>query len=173
MRILGLIELGQAFASVGRMALAEFCRRLPRDKAEELVLAVKNASRLDAPTIKSAQRFLSRVVVNFKDTEEFFHKAGLWRLAKASLPESEAFRIAFSQRIPREIGLLYGSFVEKAQAMDDLTEESLSRLQDNVLLKVRSLAESGGIHQKWLEPELVLHDPQAAESEDAPSEEPP
>ena len=64
--------------------LAELCRRLQRSKAEELILAVRRASKTDAPDLKTAQRFLSRVVVNFDDTEEFFQKAGLWRVSEAA-----------------------------------------------------------------------------------------
>ena len=97
MRDLGLIELGQAFVSVGKMALAELCRRLPREKAEELVRAVGSAPHVDLPDLKSAQRFLSRVAVSFTDTEEFFQKAGLWRLAKASIFEPAAFRQPLSR----------------------------------------------------------------------------
>jgi len=174
MRALGLVELGQAFVSVGKMALAELCRRLPREAAEELILAVRAASRVDVPELKSAQRFLSRVVVNFKDTEEFFQKAGLWRLAKASLLEDQAFRAAFRQRLPREPGLVYEAFLEKAAEMSDLDEAVQKRLQDAILLRLRALAERGELNARWASMEMSLHDPEAATREPslAPATEP-
>ncbi|MEK7705788.1 MAG: hypothetical protein AAB426_12580, partial [Myxococcota bacterium] len=159
MRDLGLIELGQAFVAVGKMALAELCRRLPRDKAEELILAVRGASTVDVPDIKSAQRFLSRVVVNFQDTEEFFTKAGLWRLAKASLIEDGSFRTAFKQRLSPEAGRLFVSYAEKAAELQDLSEDVLRRLQDSVLLRIRELSRRGAIAPQWQSTEMVLHQP--------------
>ncbi len=165
MRSLGLVELGQAFVSVGKMALAELCRRLPREKAEELILAVRGASQVDIPEIKSAQRFLSRVVVNFSDTEEFFQKAGLWRLAKASLVEDVAFRAAFRQRLPREPGQLFESFLDKATELGDFGEDVLKRLQDSILLRIRDLAKRHEINSRWAEVEMSFHDPELAAKE--------
>ncbi|MBI5508839.1 MAG: hypothetical protein HY903_08810 [Deltaproteobacteria bacterium] len=162
MRDLGLIELGQAFVAVGKMALAELCRRLPRDKAEELILAVRAASRADAPDVKSAQRFLSRIVPNFTDTEEFFQKSGLWRLAKASLLEPAEFRPGFKQRLPREAGQLYEQYLEKAAEMDTLTEDVLKGLQDSVLLRIQDLARRGVILPRWGEVQMIFHNPQNA-----------
>jgi len=164
MRELGLVELGQAFAAVGKLALAELCRRLPRDKAEELILAVKSASRVDIPDIKNAQRFLSRVVVNFKDTEEFFQKSGLWRLAKATLLEEPQFRDGFRQRLPREAGQLLITYIEKAREMEELVDEdSVRRLQDVILLRVRDMAKRGVISSRWGEVDMLFHDPTAAD----------
>ena len=159
MRDLGLIELGQAFAAVGRMALAELCRRLPRAKAEELILAVRSASKVDIPDLKTAQRFLSRVVVNFDDTEEFFQKAGLWRIAKGALLEDEVFRAAFRQRLPRSAGELFDTFFDKAGEMEDLTPDMLQRAQDATLRRVQKLAKDGAISPQWRHVELNLHDP--------------
>lgn len=162
MRDLGLVELGQAFASVGKMALAELCRRLPREKAEELILAVRGASQVDAPDLKSAQRFLSGVVVNFDNTEEFFQKAGLWRLAKASLAHDMSFRQAFRQRLPREVGQVYETYLEKAGEMNGLGEDVLGRLQDAILLRIRELARRGEISSSWATVEMNYYDPAAA-----------
>jgi hypothetical protein len=168
MRDLGLVELGQAFVSVGKMALAELCRRLPRDKAEELILSVRSASQVDVPDLKSAQRFLSRVVVNFEDTEEFFQKAGLWRLAKGAIIEDQAFRSSFRQRLPREAGELFDTFLEKAGEMDGLTEEVLRRLQDSILARVRALARRGEINERWKSVEMSFHDAQAVKAAEEP-----
>jgi hypothetical protein len=162
MRDLGLIELGQAFASVGKIALLELCRRLPRDKSEELVQAVRSASHVNLPDPKSAQRFLSRVVVNFDNTEEFFQKAGLWRLAKAMLLEDEAYRRAFRQRLPRGANEVLDHFLEKAREMEDLDEAALKCLQDSVLLRVDELARRGIIGERWAQVEKTLHDPDTA-----------
>ncbi len=162
MRELGLVELGQAFVAVGKLALAELCRRLPRDKAEELILAVRSASQVDMPDLKTAQRFLSRVVVNFSDTEEFFQKAGLWRLAKAALLEDAQVREGFRQRLPREAGQLFISFVDKAGEMTELEEPVLKRLQDSILLRVREMSARGVLSAQWANLDLVLHDPSLA-----------
>jgi hypothetical protein len=159
MRDLGLIELGQAFVSVGKMALAELCRRLPRDKAEELIHAVRGASRVDLPDLQTAQQFLSRVVVNFKDTEEFFQKAGLWRLAKGALIEDASFRAAFRQRLPREAGELFESLMERAREMGNLDEEVIKRLQDSILWRISYLARRGDVSPRWAEAEMFYFDP--------------
>ncbi len=159
MRDLGLIELGQAFVAVGKMALAELCRRLPRDKAEELILAVRSASLIDVPDIKNAQRFLSRVVVNFTDSEEFFQKAGLWRMAKASLIEDDAFREGFRQRLPRDAGQLFFTYMEKAGEIEELSPEMLQRLQDSVLMRIRELSKQGAIEARWRDMQMLFHSP--------------
>ena len=178
MRELGLIELGQAFAAVGKIALAELCRRLPRKSAEELIMAVRSASRIDLPDLKTAQRFLSRVVVNFNDTDEFFQKAGLWRLTKCSLMEDEVFRGGFRQRLPREAGRLYDSFFEKTEDFGELTQEQLERLQDSVLQTVLALAEREQISSRWAHMSYRFHDAdllskmQAAEEASVAGDEP-
>ena len=175
MRDLGLIELGQAFVAVGKMALAELCRRLPRDKAEELILAVKGASKIDVPDVKTAQRFLSRIVPNFADTEEFFQKSGLWRLAKASLLETPDWRIAFRQRLPREAGQLYDQYLEKATEMEAVSEDVLKRLQDSVLLRIQELSRRSVILPRWAQVQMIFHNPPPASgtSESAPPGESP
>lgn len=160
MRDLGLVELGQAFAAVGKLALAELCRRLPRSRAEELIMAVRRSSKVDAPDLKTAQRFLSRVVVNFNDTEEFFQKSGLWRVAKACLLEGEPFQNAFRQRMPRDAGRLFDEYLRKAQEMEDLTEEILRRLQDSIVVRVKALSSQEIISPRWAQLELALHDPE-------------
>ena len=168
MRSLGLYELGQAFVSVGKMALVELCRRLPRSNAEELIMAFKQASEIDAPTLKSAQHFLSRVVVNFKDTEEFFQKAGLWRLAKCSLIEPDSFRVAFQQRLPKKSGQVFDGYLDKAATMEELTDDLLKRLQDSAVLQVVQLARRDQINPRWKHPTLLLHDPSRGSELDDP-----
>jgi len=162
-RDLGLIELGQAFVSVGKMALAELCRRLPRERAEELVQAVKVASHVDLPDVKSAQRFLSRVVMNFEDTEEFLQKSGLWRLAKACRLEDNGYNMALAQRLPRKAGQLFFLYIAKAAEMD-LTQEILQRLQDSVLTRVKVLSQMGRLGAQYLEQQYQFHDPVAAQA---------
>ncbi|MBN1960615.1 MAG: hypothetical protein JW841_06690 [Deltaproteobacteria bacterium] len=171
MRDLGLIELGQAFVSMGKNALAELCRRLPRNHAEELILAVRSASQIDLPDENVAQHFLSRVVVNFNDTEELFQKAGLWRLARAASIEGIIFCQAFRQRLPREVGLLFDSFLEQVNEMGDLNEEVIKRIQDLILLRVQYLAERHLVSRRWLETEMLYNNPETiaavrAENED-------
>ena len=175
---LGITELGQAFVSVGRQAMAELCRRLPRQQAEALVIETKKESQhaLEAE-LRSAQRFLSRVAVNFENTDEFFHKAGIWRMAKSSLLESPQFRSQLIQRLPRDPGLLLKEYIDKALEMDDLTEEILQRFQDSLLLKVRELSQRGDISSEWGEVPYQFHDPSIPNSieveAELPSEEEP
>lgn len=161
-RDLGLVELGQAFVSVGKMALLDLCRRLPRDNAEELVLAVRAVSRVDVPDDRSAQRFLSRVVVNFEDTEELFQKSGLWRLAKAARLEDDMFQNAFAQRLPRKAGELFLSYVKKTDDMEELTEDVLKRLQDAIMVRLQHLAWRKVIASALLTTPIGYHDADAA-----------
>lgn len=157
-RDLGLIELGRAFVTVGKMALLELCRRLPRPHAEELIHAVKVASHVDLPDPKSAQRFLSRVVMNFENTEEFLQKAGLWRLAKACLLEDESFRLAMGQRLPRRAAQHLHGYMEKAGEMEDLTPDALQRLQDSVLVRVILLSRQGALNPALAGGAMSYHD---------------
>ena len=169
-----MTELGQAFVSVGRQALAELCRRLPRQQAEALIVETKKESQhaLEAE-LRSAQRFLSRVAVNFENTDEFFHKAGIWRMAKSSLLESPEFRSQLTQRLPRDPGLLLKEYIDKALEMDDLTEEILQRFQDSLVLKVRELSQRGEIAPEWAEIPYQFHDPSIANSAEVEGELPP
>lgn len=162
MRDLGIIELGQAFATVGKMALAELCRRLPAERATELVEAVHNASTMDPPDIKSAQLFLGRVVENFEDAEEFFQKSGLWRIARASVYEQREFQLAFKQRIPVPAGNLFESYIAKAVEMQTMDQNAVGRLQDAILIRVASLAKSGALGERWRQNEFAFHDPAGA-----------
>lgn len=159
----GLEQLGQAFLAVGKLALAELCRRLPRKKAEELILAVRRTAKTDVPDLKSAQRFLSKAVVNFDDSEEFFQKAGLWRLAKAASLDGEDFCAAFRQRMPRESGELFSSYLEKFREIEEVDEDGLRRLQDTVVKRVKALADAGTIGARWGQLKLDLHYPDAEE----------
>lgn len=149
MRTLGLVELGQAFVSVGPMALTEFCRRLPRNKAEELIGAVRSASHTDLPDLKYAERFLAKVSVDFHDTEEFFQKSGLWRAARASLLEEDSFVLAMRQRLPKRPGTLYGEYFERAREAGDYPDDMLQRLQDSVLVRIVRLSRQGAIDRRW------------------------
>lgn len=145
MRRLGLVELGQAFASVGKGALAELCRRLPADKSEELISAVRATGSTDVPDQKTVQHFLSRVLVNFNDTEELFQKAGLWRLAKAAMSEDDAFAQSFRQRLPKEAGELFVTFVQKAREAG----EAPPNLGTSILREVKALSAAGQIQSHW------------------------
>lgn len=162
MRALGLVELGQAFVSVGPMALAEFCRRLPRDNAEEIILAVRSVPHQDLPELKAAQRFLARVVVNFKDTEELFQKSGIWRFARASLLETPAFHHGMRQRLPRGPGELYIEFVDKVRESGDYAEEQLTRLQDSVLIRLIRMARNHEIDGRMADAEMAYFHPEDA-----------
>ena len=168
MRTIGLVELGQAFVSVGKMALIDFCRKLPKEEANELIEAVKRSHTMDEAERKSAQRFLSRVVGTFDDQEEFFHKAGLWRLAKSSLLEDPSFQLALSQRLPRDPGMIYRRLIDTAKDMDDLTEGLITRFQDSILLEIPSLVERGKLNPKWTQVPMNLHDPERATSAQGP-----
>ena len=173
MRDLGLIELGLAFGAVGKLALAELARRLPRAAAEELIIAVRNSARTQTRDIKDAQRFLSRVVPNFQDTEEFFQKSGLWRLAKSSLAEDDAFRASFIQRLPHSAGKVFQSYVEIAIEFETSDETVLRDLQDSVLLRIRTLARRGQLNKRWAEIQYNFHTPPSDDEEYSVASAPP
>jgi hypothetical protein len=157
LRNLGLEELAQAFVSVGRYALAELCKRLPRDYASELIAAVKRTQAQDAMELKSAQRFLGRVLVNFTDTEELSRKAGLYRLSKALTIEPADFLRAFYQRLPKSVGNLLESYILKVQEMSETDEERAKRLQDNILRSIQAMAQTNTISARYNEYQFVFH----------------
>jgi len=159
MRKAGLAELGQAFVSVGKMALIDLCRQLPSEQQEELILAVKKATFGDPLELKSAQRFLSRVATDFTSHDDFFHKAGLWRMAKSCLIETKEFTMAFSQRLPREPGLLFRRMVEIAHGMEDMTQELVFGFQDALLSEIPELLARGQLDAKWADHPVQFHDP--------------
>ena len=158
MRELGLVELGQAFGAVGKLALAELCRRLDRPRAEELILAVRRSSKVDAPDLKASQHFLSRVVVNFDDSEDLFRKAGLWRIAKACLLEGERFCEAIKQRVPKDVGRLFDDYVRTARGWDSLDELAVKRFQDSIVVRIKVMSEEGRLSPRWSHLQMSLHD---------------
>ncbi len=159
LRSLGLEELAQAFVSVGRYALAELCKRLPREYAEELIASVKRVKSGDAMELKSAQRFLGRVLTNFNDTEELSRKAGLYRLSKALSIESQGYLRAFFQRLPKASGAQLESYIQKVQEMSETDDERARRLQDGVLRSVEGMAKAQQISARYLEYQFVFHNP--------------
>jgi hypothetical protein len=159
MRKAGLAELGQAFVSVGKMALIDLCRQLATEQSEELILAVKKATIGDPMELKSAQRFLSRVATDFTSHDDFFHKAGLWRMAKSCLAEPPAFAMAFSQRLPREPGLLFRNMIDIATQMEDITEPLVLGFQDALLSEIPELLVQGKLDPKWADHPIRFHNP--------------
>lgn len=168
---LGMSELGQAFVSIGRQALVDLCRRLPRDQAEALVVETKKASvYAQKAELRTAQRFLSRVAINFENTNEFFHKAGIWRLAKSSVNESAEFKLQMQQRLPRDPGLLLTEYIEIAGDMDDLEQDIIHRFQDSLLFKIQELSQRATIDAAWSEIPFHFHDPNFALTPDTTDE---
>lgn len=171
-RDLGLIELGQAFAAVGKIALVELCRRLPDAAAQELIMAVRTASQSgDVPDPRTAQRFLSRVVVNFEDTEEFLQKAGLWRLAKAFSALEPVYQRALAQRLPRHAGQLLVSYVAKVEAMGDITAESIALLQDTVLVRIILMSREQLLSPTWASTAMQFNNAEVSQGALAPKPE--
>lgn len=160
-RDLGLTELGLAFAAVEKMALVELCRRLEKKQAHELIAAVQSASQVDVPDASVAQHFLSKIVVNFENTEEFLQKSGLWRLASACTHEDDAWCVALSQRLPRQAGTLFVELLARAKDMlAEQTDEVRLRLHDAILVRVVQLARKGDLSAHWGSAEVAFHDTQ-------------
>lgn len=151
LRGLGLQELAQAFVSVGRYALAELCKRLPREFAQELIAAVRETEVKDAMELRSAQRFLGRVLVNFKDTDELAHKAGLYRLAKALAVEPASNTRSLMQRLPMPLALQLESYLQKVAELNESDPDRARRLQDGCLRRIQGLANEKRISSRWLE----------------------
>jgi hypothetical protein len=159
MRDLGLSELGQAFGAVGRLALAELCRRLDRISAHELITAVKALSAVNVPDLKTAQHFLSRVVVNFNDAEDLFRKAGLWQIAKASSTQDVHFCDAFKQHLPREVSRLFEDYVRTAGSWEKLDEARVLEIQDHIVGRIKILSAQGRLNARWSHQQVGFHDP--------------
>jgi hypothetical protein len=169
-RSLGLLELGQAFAAVEKMALAELCRRLPRATAEELIAAVQSASTVDLPDGPSAQRFLTRVVANFDDTEEFLQRSGLWRLARAMVNEPDPFIRAMVQHLPRRTGSTFNGYVTRARELEDQDAGRIARFRDGILVRAVLLAREHNPDSMWATGPIAFGDApvcEAALSEEA------
>lgn len=163
-RNLGLIELGQAFASVEKMALAELCRRLPRQTAEELIAAVQSASTVDMPDSQAAQRFLTRVVMNFDDTEEFLQRSGLWRLARGMVDEPESFLRAMVQHLPRRSGSTLNGYVVRARELEASDPTTIARCKDGILVRAVLLARVHSASSMWATGPIAFGDPPACEA---------
>lgn len=163
-RMLGLTELGQAFAAVEKLALAELCRRLPRPRAQELIAAVQSASTVDLPDGDSARRFLTRVVVNFDDTEEFLQRSGLWRLARAMSDAPDALVRAMAQHLPRRSGATYLGYVTRAKELETQDPLRLSRLKDGILVRCVALAREHEPTSRWATGPVAFADTAACEA---------
>jgi hypothetical protein len=112
--------------------------------------------------LKSAQRFLGRVLVNFSDTEELSRTAGLYRLSKALALEDEAFLRAFYQRLPKTLGNLLESYILKVKESSETDVERARRLQDGVLRRVEEMAKSTMISPRYMDFQFIYHGPEAA-----------
>jgi hypothetical protein len=163
-RTLGLIELGQAFASVEKMALAELCRRLPRQTAQELISAVQSASTVDMPDAQAAQRFLTRVVMNFEDTEEFLQRSGLWRLARGMVDEPDSFLRAMAQHLPRRSGSTLSGYVLRARELEAADPSVTARCKDGILVRAVLLARQHSPNSMWATGPIAFGDPPACEA---------
>jgi hypothetical protein len=157
-RALGIEELACAFVSVGKRALAELLRRMPRDQAEELIVAVRKVTRRDAMELKAAQRFLGRVLLNFQDTNELYQKAGLYMLANTILSEDRDFVRQLCQRFPRAHGRLLEEYCVKVREFVEVDEGRVQTLQDRVLDRVRDLSAHGKISPRYAQSQFVFHD---------------
>ena len=164
-RDLGFTELGQAFAAVEKVALLELCRRLEKSQAHELLRAVKSASNVDQPDAQTARHFLSKIVVNFDDVEEFLQKSGLWRLARASFRNDPAWLAAFCQRLPRQAGSQFNELCNRAQeTLSDSADDVRLRLRDAILLRVVQLSRLGQMGSMWQQAQVVFHDQAGCEA---------
>lgn len=163
-RTLGLIELGQAFASVEKMALVELCRRLPRDTAQELIEAVQSASTVDMPDSLAAQRFLTRVVMNFEDTEEFLQRSGLWRLARGMVDEPDSFLRAMVQHLPRRSGATLQGYVLRARELEAADPSATARCKDGILVRAVLLAREHTPSSMWATGPIAFGDPPSCEA---------
>lgn len=157
LRSLGLEELAAAFVSVGRYALAELCKRLPREYATELITAVKEAKATDAMELKSAQRFLGRVLVNYSDAEELSRKAGLYRLSKALVAEDRDYVRAFYQRIPKTLAGELESYLQKVHELAESDDARARHIQDSVLRRVFALAQKKEMMPRFSEFQFEYH----------------
>ncbi len=163
-RTLGLTELGQAFASVEKMALVELCRRLPRSTAEELIQAVQSASTVDMPDSQAAQRFLTRVVMNFEDTEEFLQRSGLWRLARGMVDEPDSFLQAMVQHLPKRSGATLRGYVLRARELESADMSATARCKDGILVRAVLLAREHSPNSMWATGPIAFGDPPACET---------
>ena len=112
------------------------------------------------------------MVANFTDTEQFFLRAGLWRLAKAYLLEflhtdnldTGPRHMIMAQRLPHHIAEIFLSYLEKArEEKAELPDPMIMRLQDAILVRVVVLSRQGAIAPQWGDSLFAYHDRQAAE----------
>lgn len=157
-RALGVEELARAFVSVGKRALAELLRRMPRENAEELIVAVKKVSRVNAMELKAAQHFLARVLINFQNTDELFQKAGLYQLGSALVIEDRDFVRQLCQRFPRAHGRLLEDYLAKIKESDAIDARLAQRLQNNILENIQGLSSRGKINTRYIESDFVMHE---------------
>lgn len=154
-RAIGIDELAGAFAAVGKRAVGELLQRLPRQNQDELIAAIRRVDMADVEDLKTAQRFLSRVLEGFTHTEELFQKAGLYRLAKACAHEDNELVRRICQRFPRAHGKLMLEYLSRTREYKDLlTEERTLRTQDAVLDQIKELAGRGKIASRYLAAEF-------------------
>lgn len=155
-KLLGLEELARAFVTVGRYALAELCRRLPRPDAEQLIAVVKQTKQVDAMELKDAQRFLGRILSNFDTPQDLFNKAGLYRLARAVSIEDELYRSALMQRLPKVIAHQLEHYVRKMHEQPEMDEPLLRAAQKQILSRIFRMAHNKEISPRYLQYKFAL-----------------
>jgi hypothetical protein len=96
-----------------------------------------------------AQAFLGKVLQNFKNVDELFQKAGLFRLARAVHGLDELFIRQMSQRFPRAHGRLLYEYLQKVEELGPLQPEQAQKLRDQVLYLVSELSQRGKIDPKY------------------------
>lgn len=174
LRTLGLMELGQAFATVGPRAVAEFCRRLPKDEVEQLIGALKDNAHADAPNPWISRKFLSRILANFETTHELLQKSGIWRLARASIDAPKSSTQVLAQKFSYATGKAYLEQIPKARALQseaaDANEHTAAsdapalNLRDSILVQVQRMRDAGELDPTWQTIAFEFHDPQHATS---------
>ncbi|MEE2961338.1 MAG: hypothetical protein VYA34_11385 [Myxococcota bacterium] len=159
LNVIGKVEVGQAFVSVGKMALVDFCRQLSATDAENLLATVKRHPEMTPEEIKTGQRFLSRIAGSFKAMDELFSCASLWRLAKATYGEPKRFTQQIALRIPRKWGIQYLDYLEKIPEMDDLNPQDFLNYQDSILIELIHLIHNQAINFQMGKANIVMNTP--------------
>lgn len=146
-RAIGIDELAQTFFTIGKRALAAFLGKLPPERVDEMIAAVKRCSADDALHPEHAQLFLANVFHDYQQVEELYQKAGLFRLARSFKETDDIFSRQMAQKFPRAHGRLlaqYGQWLEKQS--DYLGH---ARLRNQILMSAVELSQRGKISPEY------------------------
>jgi hypothetical protein len=148
---IGFSEIARAFALAGKDGLAAAVSRIPEDRREDFLAAVREAMSNPTERNKIAARRLSGL--GSRALEESMLGLGVKQLALAMKDKADALR-KVAQRIPRDLGMILIN-------ENDQTETAGEGEEQEIMQTLHRLIMNGRIDKDYIEMRFRSADPEA------------